>query len=68
MSSTANIEWLSSRAAAELLGVTPQTLYRFINAGNLPAYRIGRVIRLQRSDIDTFIDAIRIAPGTLLFQ
>lgn len=66
MSDTANIEWLSTSAAAGLLGVTPRTLYRFINDGDLPAYRIGRVIRLQRSDVDAFIDASRITPGTLL--
>ena len=62
VSDTANIEWLSTSAAADRLGVTPRTLYRFINDGNLPAYRIGRVIRLQRGDVDAFIDASRITP------
>ncbi|SVD21661.1 uncharacterized protein METZ01_LOCUS374515, partial [marine metagenome] len=39
--------WLSSKDAANQMGITPRTLYRFIDEGRLPAYRLGRVIRLQ---------------------
>ena len=31
-------------------------------AADIPAYRIGRVIRLQRADIDDFIERSRITP------
>jgi excisionase family DNA binding protein len=58
-------EWLSTQAAARRLGVTARTLYRFIDRGELPAYRMGRVIRLQASDVEAFIQASRIEPGTL---
>lgn len=33
-----------------MLGITPRTLYRLIDAGEIPAYRMGRVIRLQLGD------------------
>jgi len=59
------IQWLSTAEAASRLGITPRTLYRFIVEGQLPAYRFGRVIRLKTSDVDVFIDACRIEPGTL---
>jgi excisionase family DNA binding protein len=59
------IQWLSTAEAAARLGITPRTLYRFIDEGQLPAYRFGRVIRLKTSDVDVFIDACRIEPGTL---
>ncbi len=59
------IDWLSTRAAAEYLGVTLRTLYRFIDEGQLAAYQFGRVIRLKTSDVETFIDASRISPGSL---
>jgi excisionase family DNA binding protein len=59
------IRWLSTGEAAERLGITPRTLYRFIDEGQVAAYRFGRVIRLKASDVDVFIDACRIAPGTL---
>ena len=59
------IQWLSTAEAAKHLGITSRTLYRFIDEGQIPGYRFGRVIRLKRDDVDQFIEASRIAPGTL---
>lgn len=63
--SSNDIAWLSTAEAARRLGVTPRTLYRFIDEGQLPAYRFGRVIRLKEHEVDGFIDSCRIEPGTL---
>ena len=57
--------WLGTQEAAERIGVTLRTLYRFVDEGQIPAYKMGRVIRLKESDVDDFIDAARIAPGSL---
>jgi putative molybdopterin biosynthesis protein len=62
---SANPNWLSTAEAARYLGITPRTLYRFIDQGQLPAYRFGRVIRLKQADVDQFIEVRRIEPGTL---
>lgn len=62
---SADIEWLSTQEASRRLGITTRTLYRFVDQGDLPAYRMGRVIRVKATDIDAFIDASRIEPGTL---
>lgn len=59
------IEWMSSQEAARRLGITTRTLYRFVDEGELPAYKMGRVFRLKRSDVDEFIERSRIQPGTL---
>ena len=59
------IQWLSTKEAAERLGITLRSLYRFIDAGQLPAYKFGRVIRVKADDVDRFIDSCRIAPGDL---
>ena len=59
------ITWMSTPAVAEYLGVNTRTVYRLIDEGELPAYKFGRVIRLQGSDIDSFIERMRISPGTL---
>lgn len=59
------IRWLSTADAASRLGVTPRTLYRFIDEGQLPAYRFGRVIRLKAHEVDAFIESCRIEPGSL---
>ena len=59
------IEWLSTGDAATRLGVTTPTLYRFIDEGRLPAYRMGRVIRLKATDVVAFEAGCRIQPGSL---
>jgi excisionase family DNA binding protein len=59
------IDWISTGEAADYLGVQSRTLYRFIDEGRLPAYRFGRVIRLIRADVESFVQACRIEPGTL---
>ena len=62
---TEQIRWLSTKDAAELLGVTLRSLYRFIDEGDLVAYKFGRVIRIQEPDVEKFIQASRISPGSL---
>ena len=59
------INWLSTREAARRLGIQTRTLYRLIDGGQIPAYRFGRVIRLQEAEVAAFIDQSRIEPGTL---
>lgn len=59
------IVWLSTKECCERLGVTVRTLYRFIDEGQLAAYQMGRVIRVQEADVDAFIESVRIAPGSL---
>lgn len=59
------IVWMSTQEAARRLGITTRTLYRFVDEGSLPAYKMGRVFRLKRKDVDAFIEQSRIAPGSL---
>ena len=58
-------EWLGAPAAASLLGIRLKTLYGLINSGQLPAYKIGRVIRLRRTEVMAYVERCRIKPGTL---
>lgn len=63
--SDAQMKWLSTKDAARCLGITPRTLYRLIDEGQLAAYKFGRVIRLKQGDIDAFIETARVEPGSL---
>jgi excisionase family DNA binding protein len=63
--SSVEIQWMSTGEAARRLGVTVRTLYRLIDEGELPAYKFGRVIRLQEGEVDDFIAHSRIEPGNL---
>ena len=59
------ITWLGSPEAARYLGISQRTLYRLVDDGQLTAYKFGRVMRLKQEDVDKFIEASRIQPGTL---
>jgi excisionase family DNA binding protein len=48
-------DWCSSQQAADRFGLTPRTLYRLIDHGQLLAYRFGRVIRLRRREVEDYI-------------
>jgi excisionase family DNA binding protein len=46
----------------EVLGylkVTPQTIYRLIRIGELPAVRIGQQWRIRRADLDNWLERER---------
>ena len=58
-------EWLGTPEAAERLGITQRTLYRLIDEGQIPAYKMGRVLRVKESDLDVFLDQSRVQPGSL---
>ena len=58
-------EWLGTPEAAERLGITQRTLYRLIDEGQVPAYKMGRVLRVKADDLDVFLNHSRVAPGSL---
>lgn len=60
-----NEEWLGTQDAAAVLGITPRTLYRLINEGAVAAYKLGRVLRLKREDLDAYLESCRVRPGEL---
>ena len=60
-----DVNWLSTAEAARKLGITTRTLYRLIDEGQLPAYKFGRVIRLQEREVEAFVEDARVQPGEL---
>ena len=58
-------DWLNSAAAAERMGITTRTLYRFIDEGQVAAYKFGRVMRLKTADVNAYIESCKIEPGSL---
>ena len=43
--------------AARYLGIMDRTLYRLIDSEEIPAYKLGRVIRMKREDVDAWLEA-----------
>jgi excisionase family DNA binding protein len=47
--------WLTPQQVARVLGVSVRQVYRLVDRGVLPAYRIGGAIRLLADDVDAFL-------------
>ena len=65
MPKTTGERWLSVPEAAEYLGVGMRTVYKLVDQGLIPAYKLGRVIRIKKEDAEDFLEDHRIEPGTL---
>ena len=54
---------VSVRDVADQLGVHPETIRRLIHDGRLDAVRVGRVLRVHRDAVDTFLARQRVKPS-----
>jgi excisionase family DNA binding protein len=52
------MDLLTVDETAKLLRVHPETVRRYIHAGRLPAVRIGRHVRIDRSAIEAFAEPV----------
>jgi excisionase family DNA binding protein len=48
-------EWMTIQQAAAHLKLTVQTIRNNIKSGKLKSYRNGKIIRLKRIDVDSFL-------------
>jgi len=53
---------VSVREVADQLGVHPETIRRLIHDGRLDAVRVGRVLRVHRAALDSFLARQRVKP------
>ena len=53
---------LTVNEVARCLRVSKTTICRWCGAGRLPAFRIGRAWRVQRSDLDLYIQRTFVKP------
>lgn len=50
---------LDIASVAEYLGVSERTIYNKVRSGELPAFKVGRLWRIRRSDLDGWIEGRR---------
>jgi excisionase family DNA binding protein len=55
--SHARARFLTPKEVADLLRVSPMTVYRLIKSGELPAVRVGKAFRVREDDMDAYIAA-----------
>ncbi len=48
-------QFMDAKAAGEVLGVTDKTIREWVRAGRLPGHWAGRLLRIERSELDQFM-------------
>ena len=46
--------WLSADEIAKYLGVSSDTVYRWIDKHNMPAHRLGRLWKFKKDEVDNW--------------
>ena len=54
---TVEDRWLSVSEISSYLGVSTDTVYRWIAKGSMPAHRIGRFWRFKKEEVDEWVKA-----------
>jgi excisionase family DNA binding protein len=54
------IKWLSSQEAADLIGVSYLTMYKYIRAGKIKAFKNGKNYKLKEEDVMAFIESCAV--------
>ncbi len=53
-------EYLKIEDISAYLNVKTKTLYAMVESGDIPHYRIGRLIRFKREDVDLWMEAKKV--------
>lgn len=57
--------YLSVAQTAAYLGLSPKTVYSWVEKGAMPAYKVGRVWRFDKTELDQFV---RGEKATLIYN
>jgi excisionase family DNA binding protein len=49
-------EVMNIRQASQYLGVSPDTLYKYLSAGKIPAFKLGNRWRFKKSTLDRWME------------
>lgn len=60
---TTGERWLSVEEIAEHIGVTKDSVYRWIEKRGLPAHRVGKLWKFRREEVDEWVRAGAAATG-----
>jgi excisionase family DNA binding protein len=47
---------MTAKEVADYLRVTKATIYRYLEDGKLPYFKMGRYIRIRREDVERFVE------------
>jgi len=52
------MEYCTIKEVAEIVGVHPNTVRNWIDNGDLKAYKLGKVVRIRKEDLEAFAKEI----------
>lgn len=52
-------EFLTVQEVANILKVTKMTIYRYIKANKITAYKVGKDFRINKEEFDKFLNRIK---------
>jgi len=52
-------KFLTVLDVALLLSVRPSTVYQWVSSGEIPHYRLGRIVRFRRKDLEAWVEGFR---------
>lgn len=52
-------QFLTLEEVAEMMGVNYHLIYRLARSGELPSYRVGKLYRVSREDLNAFLEKNR---------
>lgn len=53
-------QFYTAKELAELLKVNIMTIYRYIKAGKLKAFKIGKEFRIVKKEFDDFLNKVKV--------
>ncbi len=59
-------ELMTIKEIIKLLKIRKMTIYRYINAGKIKAYKLGKEFRVDKKDFETFLESIKTKYGSRL--
>lgn len=48
-------KWLSVEEIADHLGISKETVYRWLEKGKIPAHRVGKLWKFRPSEVDEWV-------------
>jgi len=54
--------WLTTKELASYLKLKEKTIYHFVAKGQIPHYRIGKLVRFKQDEIDTWMLSKKARP------
>ncbi|MDQ5827224.1 MAG: helix-turn-helix domain-containing protein [Chloroflexota bacterium] len=56
-------EWFTTDELVRWLGLGRTKTYEMLRSGEIPSYKIGRVRRIRRQDVEAWLESNRFRPG-----